>query len=248
MRPQDQGGLRGWRWRQEFAPGRLGWVVNPFYFARRGLLGGLKEFFPQLRGEVLDVGCGSKPYRKYMPAMRYVGLEYDTPRARATFAADAFYDGRTFPFPDGSFDAVLCSQVFEHVFTPEEFLREMHRVLRPGGAAVLTVPFVWDEHEQPHDFARYSSFALKALFERAGFVVEAQHKSTADCRALFQLLNAYLYKITRSENRALNWLAMLGLMAPVNLAGILAGWVLPANADLYLDNIVLARKPTASER
>ncbi len=248
MRPQDLGGLRGWRWRQEFAPGRLGWVVNPFYFARRGLLGGLKEFFPQLSGDVLDVGCGSKPYREYMPAVRYVGLEYDTPRARASFAADAFYDGRTFPFPDGSFDAVLCSQVFEHVFTPEEFLREMHRVLRPGGAVVLTVPFVWDEHEQPHDFARYSSFALKALFERAGFAVEVQRKSTADSRVLFQLLNAYVYKITRTENRALNWLAMLGLMAPINLAGIVAGRVLPANADRYLDNIVLARKAAAARR
>ena len=246
MNVEKKTGLRAWRWRQEFEPGRLGWLVNPFYFARQGLLAGLKEFFPQLRGEVLDVGCGSKPYRAMIPATRYVGLEYDTPRARASFAADAYYDGRTFPFADGSFDAVLCSQVFEHVFTPEEFLREIHRVLRPGGVLVLTVPFVWDEHEQPHDFARYSSFGLKALLERAGFVVEAQRKSTADSRVLAQLLNAYFYKITHGENRALNWLAMLGLMAPVNFLGIVLGRVLPGNDDLYLDNIVLARKRSSA--
>lgn len=240
--------LRRWKERQQFVPGWAGVWINPFYFARRGLLAGLQRFFPELKGEVLDVGCGSKPYREFIPAVRYVGLEYDTPRTRASFAADAYYDGRTFPFPDASFDAVLCSQVFEHVFTPEEFLREIHRVLRPGGRVLLTVPFVWDEHEQPHDFARYSSFALKSLLERAGFSVVAQHKSVADSRVLFQLANAYVYKLTRSENRALNWLAMLALMAPINLLGIVVGAVLPGNADLYLDNIVLARKEPATAR
>lgn len=243
MTADDSHPLRRWRRRQYFEPGALGWLVNPFYFARRGLLSGLREFFPLLTGEVLDVGCGSKPYRAHLPARCYVGLEIDTPRTRADFSADAYYDGRHLPFPDGSFDAVLCSQVFEHVFTPDEFLREVHRVLRPGGCLLLAVPFVWDEHEQPYDFARYSSFGLKAVLERAGLLVEVQYKTTADSRVLFQLLNAYLYKVTRTENRLLNWLAMLLMMAPVNLLGIVSGWLLPANPDLYLDNIALARKP-----
>ncbi|MBI2516122.1 MAG: class I SAM-dependent methyltransferase [Opitutae bacterium] len=242
MNADNPGFLRRWRKRQNFEPGRLGWLVNPFYFARRGLLAGLREFFPHLTGGVLDVGCGSKPYRAFIPAARYVGLEIDTPRTRADFSADVYYDGRTLPFSAGSFDAVLCSQVFEHVFTPDEFLREIHRVLRPGGCLLLAVPFAWDEHEQPYDFARYSSFGLAAQLERAGLVVEVQRKTVADSRVLFQLLNAYLYKITRTENRLLNWAATLLLMAPVNLLGIVSGWLLPANPDLYLDNIVLARK------
>jgi SAM-dependent methyltransferase len=234
--------LRAWKERQQFVPGWAAVFVNPFYFARRGLLTGLREFFPLLTGDVLDVGCGRKPYREFIPAARYVGLEIDTPRTRASFAADAYYDGRTLPFPEASFDAVLCSQVFEHVFTPPEFLAEICRVLRPGGRLVLTVPFVWDEHEQPHDFARYSSFGLRALLEREGFVVEAHRKSTADSRVLFQLWNAYLYKVTHSSSRGLNWLAMLALMAPVNLLGVVFGRLLPSNPDLYLDNIVLARR------
>jgi len=69
------------------------------------------------------------------------------------------------------------------------------------------------------------------------------HKSTPDSRALFQLASAYLYKVTLTRSRVLNWLAMLALMAPVNLLGLLLGPLLPANPDLYLDNIVLARKP-----
>ena len=242
MNSGEAGLLRRWRQRQDFQPGRLGWLINPFYFARRGLVAGLGEFFPELKGELLDVGCGRKPYRAMIPATRYVGLEIDTPRSRETAVADAYYAGRIFPFTDESFDAVFCSQVFEHVFSPAEFLREINRVLRPGGCLLLTVPFVWDEHEQPHDFARYSSFGLRAVLERAGFTVEQQRKSTADARILFQLLNAYIFKITQTRSRLVFWLAMLGLMAPVNLFGILFGFLLPANADLYLDNIVLVRK------
>jgi SAM-dependent methyltransferase len=128
------------------------------------------------------------------------------------------------------------------VFTPTEFLGEVHRVLRPGGKFLLTVPFAWDEHEQPHDFARYSSFGLRSVLERAGFAVEQERKSTADSRVLFQLFNAYLYKVTLTENRALNWAAMLLLMAPVNFVGIILGAILPRNRDLYLDNVILARK------
>ena len=231
------------RWEKErFEPGWLGVLINPFYFARRGLLGELRGFFPELAGEVLDVGCGRKPYRAQVPATRYVGLEVDTPVTRALGAADAFYDGRTFPFPDASFDGVLCSQVLEHVFTPEEFLREIARVLRPGGRLVLAVPFAWDEHEQPHDFARYSSFGLRALLERAGFEVVAQRKSCADARALVQLASGWLFKVTRSRHRFLNLVAQFALIAPVNVIGAALAALLPGNPDFYLDNIVLARR------
>ncbi len=181
-----------------------------------------------------------------MPGARYVGMEYDTPRARESFSADVFYDGRHFPMADASFDAVLCSQVLEHVFTPDEFLCEINRVLRPGGCLVLTVPFVWDEHEQPHDFARYSSYGLRALLERSGFALEVHRKTMADGRVLFQLLNAYLYKVTLTRSGKLNLLISIVVMGPVNLLGCVLGWILPANPDLFLDNVVLARKVEAS--
>jgi SAM-dependent methyltransferase len=206
----------------------------------------LQPHLARLSGEVLDVGCGRKPYRAFVPAARYVGLDIDSPVTRALGAADVFYDGRQFPFGDASFDGVLCSQVFEHVFNPEEFLGEIHRVLRPGGQLVLAVPFVWDEHEQPHDFARYSSFGLRALLERNGFIVEAHHRSVADSRVLFQLAAAYMYKVTLTDSRWLRHAAQLGLIAPINLAGVVLGRLLPGNVDLYLDNIVLARRAAVS--
>lgn len=244
MNACDQAAPLNWRERQQFQPrGLVGMLVNPFYFSRRGLYLGLQALCPRLSGDVLDVGCGRKPYLSLVSAKRYVGVDIDSPVTRSLGVADVLYDGRILPFPDASFDGVLCSQVLEHVFTPDEFLREIGRVLRPGGNLVLAVPFAWDEHEQPWDYARYSSFGLKALLEKAGFEVIEQRKSMPDARALVQLASAYLYKVTRSRRRWLNAVAQIGLIAPCTVLGGCLAWLLPANPDLYLDNLVLARKP-----
>jgi SAM-dependent methyltransferase len=230
-------------WREQYEPSLvLGLLINPFFFARRGLLQELRRHFPRLTGEVLDVGCGNKPYRAYVPAARYTGLDVDNPFTRKVAAADVFYNGDTFPLPSAAFDGVLCSQVLEHVFTPDRFLGEIHRVLRPGGTLVLTVPFLWDEHEQPHDFGRYSSFGLRALLERCGFEVVEQRKSAADFRAVTQLASAWLFKVIATRNKWINLATQLALIFPVNLIGGLLRFVLPRNPDFYLDNVVLARR------
>ena len=174
----------------------------------------------------------------------YVGLEYDSPENRVAKRADYFYDGNAFPFEDASFDGVICNEVLEHVFNPDQFLREIFRVLKPSGDLLLSVPFVWDEHEQPWDYARYSSFGLKNLLERNGFVVVEQRKTNANAQVLFQLVNAYLYKILLTSNAKVNLAVYATVMAPFNVLGILLGKLLPANPDLYLDQVVLAMKQT----
>jgi SAM-dependent methyltransferase len=246
MSPPAQGRFRRWWWRQQFTPNGWGLVVNPYFFARRGLYLGLAEFSPGLHGRVLDVGCGRKPYRHLVPAADYVGLELDTPELRELGAADLYYAGGHFPVPDASFDAVICSQVLEHIFTPAEFLREIHRVLRPGGRLLLTTPFVWDEHSQPWDFGRYSSFGLAHVLQSAGFEVAAQRKTCADGRALVQLATACIYKVVHSRHRSLNLASQLLLIAPVNIVGGLLALLLPANPDFFLDNVVFARKPAST--
>jgi len=137
---------------------------------------------------------------------------------------------------------VVCNQVFEHIFEPEAFLREIGRVLKNQGRLLLTVPFVWDEHEQPRDFGRYSSFGLRALLSRNGFEVLELRKTVDDIRVIFQMLNAYIFKKTCVRNPYLSLLLTLILIAPFNLAGTVLSWLTPSNGDLYLDNVVLARK------
>lgn len=232
---------RAWHARQ-FDPGVLGILVNPFFLARRRLWAEMKALAPLAQGRLLDVGCGSEPYRALFTVSEYLGLEIDSPEARSRGVADAFYDGRRFPFDAARFDAVLCNQVLEHVFEPDAFVAEICRVLAPGGRLILTVPFVWDEHEQPHDYARYSSFGLRALLERNGFTVVQHRKLLADCSVLFQLLNAYLYKVLRTRSMMLNVVSTALLLAPVSLVGWVLGALLPGNPDLFLDQCVVAER------
>ena len=132
--------------------------------------------------------------------------------------ADYYYDGKTFPFKESEFDSVVTNQVLEHVFNPDEFLSEINRVLKINGKLLLTVPFVWDEHEQPYDYARYSSFGLKSLLEKNGFEILDLRKSVNDYSVLAQLFNAYIYKITR-RNIFIKNLALILVIAPVTIFG-----------------------------
>jgi SAM-dependent methyltransferase len=203
----------------------------------------MAQVAPKISGQLLDVGCGSKPYRNlFVNVDRYIGLEFDTPESRAAGYADFFYDGNHFPFDNASFDVVVSNQVLEHVFNPEEFLNEIFRILKPEGKVLLSVPFVWDEHLQPMDYARYSSFGLRSLLERHGFVVVDLRKMNADVRVIFQMINVYLYKILLTPSGKINLLLCAIFMAPFTLLGILLSKVLPANPDLFLSQIVLARK------
>ena len=239
--------LRKWYVRQQFDPGALGWAVNPFYHARRSLRAELAVVLPTLKGRVLDVGCGSRPYAELVTQGHYVGMDWESSSVRDGRHADIYYNGTDFPLPDTSVDHVICTQVLEHVFNPTRFLAEIHRVLKPGGRLVMSVPFVWDEHEQPYDFARYSSFGLRAILTGAGMGIEQHRKLGADARVFAQLLNAWLYKVTLSRNHWWNLFVAMLVMGPVNLIGWVAGAVLPRNYDLYLDNFVVATRPTLPE-
>jgi len=228
--------------RQMFFPGGLGLFINPFYFARSGLSKAMIDLAPSLSGRLLDVGCGTKPYRSLFNVADYVGLDIDSESTRKRGIADYLYDGGRFPFEDAAFDSILCNQVLEHVFNPDEFLGEINRVLKPGGRLLLTVPFVWDEHEQPYDYARYSSFGLRALLEKQGLQILQHKKLAADASILFQLGNAYLYKITQNLPTPIKRLLTVTVMALINILGVLAGRLLPGNPDLFLDHVVLAEK------
>lgn len=227
--------------KNQFEPSFIGLFLNPFFIARRGLLKSIKELGIEITGKTLDVGCGTKPYEKFFNCSEYVGLEIETTLKRELKQADYYYDGEKFPFRNAEFDSIVTNQVLEHVFNPNEFLSEINRVLENDGKLLLTVPFVWDEHEHPFDYARYSSFGLKSLMEKHGFEIIKHHKSVDDFRVVAQIINAYIYKITH-KNWLIKNISTVFIMSLINILGILTGFLLPKNKDLFLDNIILARK------
>jgi len=179
-----------------------------------------------------------------------------------------FYDGDTFPLASDSYAAVLCSQVLEHSLSPEELLSECHRVLRPGGSLLLTVPFLWPEHEQPWDAQRFTSFGLRQRLEAAGFRVETMVRLNPGLSALLQLLIewnesrerrlcARLPKGLPRSGLKLLWRLWMALpYSALNLLGLLARSISsrksmnpepsasggPWGAELYLDLVMLAVK------
>ena len=229
--------------RQAFSPGILSIFTNPFHFARKGLFESIKSMAFYIKGDVLDVGCGVKPYKDLFNYKSYTGLDYDKKNTNNNQYADILYDGTVFPFDDKSFESCFCSQVLEHVFNPEEFISEINRILKLNGILLLTVPFVWDEHEQPYDYARYSSFGIVSILEKNGFNIMMKKKSVNDIRVVFQILNVYIIKkIVKTKYKYLNILLTVIFISPFNILGTLLKWILPVNNDLYLDNIILCRK------
>lgn len=107
---------------------------------------------------------------------------------------------------------------------------------------LITLPFVWDEHEQPYDYARYSSFGIKFLLQQNGFKVIKQEKTNNGIEAIFQLINVYIYKKLCTKNRFLRFFTIIFLCSFFNITGSLLALILPKNNDLYLDNIIVARK------
>jgi SAM-dependent methyltransferase len=123
---------------------------------------------PQISGDLIDVGCGQQPYRKHFSHVRRkIACDYDATRGEVDFACPA----SDIPVAEQSFDAILCTEVLEHVPDPLAVWQEFHRILRPGGKVLLTTPMYWPGHEQPHDYFRYTEDGLRHLAIEADFAV-----------------------------------------------------------------------------
>jgi len=125
------------------------------------------------RGRLVDLGCGQAPlygaYKSYVADSTCV----DWPNsAHGNEYIDVECDlAQRLPFENETFDTVVLSDVLEHVPEPEALWKEMGRILVRGGRVLLNVPFFYWLHETPHDYYRYTEYALRRFAEREGFKV-----------------------------------------------------------------------------
>ena len=229
--------------RQSFNPDLAGLFVNPFYFIRKELHRNIKSLAPHLKGDLLDFGCGRKPYEQLFHVNKYIGIDMEqTGHEHKLSKVDVYYDGQHIPFKENTFDSVFCSEVFEHVFNLDEVLKEIHRVLIPDGKILVTVPFCWHEHEVPYDFGRYTSYGIKHIMEKNGFKVLEYRKSGNFVRVNFQLWANYFFYLIKIRHKTVRYLLSMALTIPVNVVGALLIPLFPINTTLYFNNVVLAKK------
>ncbi|MHB1025483.1 MAG: methyltransferase domain-containing protein [Desulfobacteria bacterium] len=171
---------------------------------------------PVLAGRTLDVGGGLGPYRKYLSGVSYFSIEINS-----LLCPDLVGSALALPSLTNSIDAILLNDVLEHLPDPAAAIREAFRSLRPGGKVFATTPFLWNLHYEPHDYYRFTGYALRYLFEKEGFVVSRvepmgrvfSYLATRLAEKWFNLATKLFFFLPKRARRY----ASFPLVAPVNL-------------------------------
>lgn len=119
-------------------------------------------------GETLDIGAGRLAWRQVLRsrATRYVSADMFREHPDLDVIADLT---QRLPWDDALFSTIFCCSVLEHLVDFEKAIGEMRRVLKPGGCLILAVPFMYYRHGDPHDYFRFTQFALKHLADKFQF-------------------------------------------------------------------------------
>lgn len=120
--------------------------------------------------KILDAGAGEGAYKRFFSHCEYKAIDLAVGDSKWNYSnLDYIAPLDKMPIESNSFDAVLCTQVLEHLEFPRESVCEMFRVLKPNGKLYMTVPMAQGEHQVPYDFFRYTSYGLNSICKTIGF-------------------------------------------------------------------------------
>lgn len=223
-------------------------LFHPTFWITRRIRQAVQSAAPLVRGRLLDAGCGNTPYRDCFSASvtHYIGLECHPDSGYRGNRASLYGSLYALPLRDGAVDAVLCTEVLEHVDQPDQALEECSRVMRPGAVLILTAPFVFPVHEE-HDYFRYTKQGLQSLLERHHFKPLAITPLSGAPVTLATLVGLYVYDGCFLWNRWFYWLSLplrpllLVIVAFVNAMGGLAEYLCPSY-PLPFNHVAVAQR------
>ena len=118
----------------------------------------------------LDAGAGEARHRVHFKQGLYIALDAGYGDRNWDYSKlDIRGDLESIPLRSASVDCVLCMVVLEHTRNPRQVLLEFARVLKSGGTLAIVVPFLWEEHQVPHDYFRFTRYGVQCLFESSSF-------------------------------------------------------------------------------
>jgi len=220
------------------------------------ILGVVRPFAEEVRGSLFDYGSGGGPYRSLFQGIpQYVRADVTPgPNVDRQLPPSGLTDE-----PADVYDAILSTQVLEHVPDPGAYLRESWRILRPGGRLLLTTHGMFEEHGCPYDFHRWTAVGLENAIRAAGFELEQSFKLTTGPRGSIQLYH-YLIGGLHAPGQPC-WKLMFGLMRRLHgwtglpllnalASAFAAHGVVPGNnpVSIYVGVGVRARKPEDQPR
>jgi SAM-dependent methyltransferase len=188
---------------------------------------------------VLDAGAGESQYEYHFSAQRYIGLDLAVGDEQWDYSKlDVIAELAALPFPKGAFGACINIVTLEHVTEPARVLDELSRTLAPGGRLLLIAPHAWEEHQQPHDYFRYTRYGLEYLLCKAGFQIEEMRP----VGGFFRLLSRRLMNALQFFPGPLVVLAAILFVPPALLFPLLDP--LDRQRNFTLGYICVARKPS----
>lgn len=136
-------------------------------FIVEGIFDAVKKYST---GEVLDIGCGNKPYKELFEDQidKYIGCDIIQ---SSNNCVDILCEATKIPLPDNSFDTVFSTQTIEHIGDFQGMVNEAYRLCKPGGHFIVSGPMYWPLHEEPYDFFRFTKHGFAHSLEKAGFTV-----------------------------------------------------------------------------
>lgn len=146
-----------------------------------------------IAGDVLDCGCGRVPfYEMYKPNSSSITcVDWQLSPHETNHIDDAMDLNEGLGYDDDKYDGIILTDVLEHIHQPANLIKDIYRTLRPNGKVVVGVPFLYNVHEAPHDFFRYTEFQLRRMFEEQGFKVLELNPYGGYFESLFNMIQKF---------------------------------------------------------
>jgi hypothetical protein len=195
------------------------------------------------RREVLDVGCGEQPFRGVIEGSgsRYVGMDVVQ---NSSGSVDILSTLENAPTPHAPYPVILCTEVLEHVVDIDAAFDGLRRLVNSGGLVVLTVPFIFPLHMEPHDFRRLTLHGVTQLATSHRFRIDSVTRLGRPTNVLSTLL-ADLSFLPATRSRLARVKATVLQKAFVVLMRLLDNrWLtqqVAISSNFYLTNAVVLR-------